>query len=126
MIASASHADGKSVIGPYGNRLSIADLPQPGTQRWVIRRKAEIVAAVQGGLISLEEACSRYVLTVEEFLAWQHAYGSHGLNGLRVARYHLIRKRAQLFLRASKTDLGECRATVVSSTTLAVSAGQVR
>jgi hypothetical protein len=115
MITSTSHADGKSVIGPYGNRLSIADLPQPGTQRWVIRRKAEIVAAVQGGLISLEEACSRYVLTLEEFLTWQHAYGSHGLNGLRAARYHLIRKRAQLFLRTSKTDLGERRASVVSS-----------
>jgi hypothetical protein len=115
MITSTSHADGKSVIGPYGNRLSIADLPQSGTQRWVIRRKAEIVAAVQGGLISLEEACSRYVLTLEEFLAWQHAYRTHGLHGLRAARYHLIRKRARLLPKASKTDLGERRASVVSS-----------
>jgi len=37
--------------------------------RWVIRRKAQVVAAVRGGLLSLEEACSRYMLTVEEFLA---------------------------------------------------------
>ena len=61
----------KYVIGPDGSPLTVADLPPPGTQRWVIRRKAEVVAAVRGGLLSLEEACSRYVLTTEEFLSWQ-------------------------------------------------------
>src|SRR6266852_3838598 len=60
----------KYVIGPDGSPLTIADLPAPGTKRWVIRRKAEVVAAVRGGLLSLEEACSRYTLTVEEFLTW--------------------------------------------------------
>jgi hypothetical protein len=59
----------KNVIGPDGCPLTIADLPAPRTQRWVIRRKAEVVAAVRGGLISLEEACRRYALTVEEFRA---------------------------------------------------------
>src|SRR5579864_5869717 len=59
----------KYVIGPDGSPLTIADLPAPGTKRWVIRRKAEVVAAVRGGLLSLEEACSRYTLTVEEFLS---------------------------------------------------------
>ena len=62
----------KYVIGPDGSPLTIADLPAPGTKRWVIRRKAEVVAAVRGGLLSLEEACSRYTLTVEEFLSWQY------------------------------------------------------
>ena len=57
------------VIGPDGSPLTIADLPAPGTKRWVIRRKAEVVAAVRGGLLSLEEACSRYTLTVDEFLS---------------------------------------------------------
>jgi len=52
----------KYVIGPDGSPLTIADLPAPGTKRWVIRRKAEVVAAVRGGLLSLEEACSRYTL----------------------------------------------------------------
>jgi hypothetical protein len=36
------------VIGPDGNPLTIADLPEPGTKRWVTRRKAEVVAAVRG------------------------------------------------------------------------------
>jgi len=69
----------KYVIGPDGSPLTIADLPAPGTKRWVIRRKAEVVAAVRGGLLSLEEACSRYTLTVEEFLAWQYSIDRHGL-----------------------------------------------
>ena len=37
----------KYVIGPDGSPLTIADLPAPGTRRWVIRRKAEVVAAVR-------------------------------------------------------------------------------
>ena len=61
------------VIGPDGSPLTLADLPPPSTRRWVIRRKAEVVAAVRGGLLSLDDACKRYTLTVEEFLAWQHA-----------------------------------------------------
>jgi hypothetical protein len=36
------------VTGPDGSPLTIADLPPPGTKRWVIRRKAEVVAAVRG------------------------------------------------------------------------------
>ncbi len=61
------------VIGPDGSPLTLADLPAPGTTRWVIRRKAEVVAAVRGGLLSLEDACRRYTLTIEEFLGWQRA-----------------------------------------------------
>jgi hypothetical protein len=76
----------KYVVGPDGSPLTIADLPAPGTTRWVIRRKAEVVAAVRGGLLSLEEACSLYMLTVEEFLAWQRSIDRHGLAGLRTTR----------------------------------------
>jgi hypothetical protein len=72
-----------TVIGPDGRTLTLADLPRPDTARWVTRRKAEVVAAVQGGLISLEDACGRYRLSVEEFLSWQHAIARHGLDGLR-------------------------------------------
>ena len=74
------------VIGPDGSPLTVADLPPPGNQRWVIRRKAEVVAAVRGGLLSLEEACDRYVLTVEEYLSWQRSLDRHGLAGLRTTR----------------------------------------
>lgn len=66
--------------------LTMADLPPPNTKRWVIRRKAEVVAGVRSGLISLEEACRRYKLSIEEFLSWQRLIESHGLAGLRATR----------------------------------------
>jgi hypothetical protein len=44
------------------------------------------VAAVRGGLISLEDACDRYTLTVDEFLSWQRSIDRHGLPGLRATR----------------------------------------
>ena len=81
----------KYVIGPDGSPLTIADLPPEGTQRWVIRRKAEVVAAVRGGLLSLDEACKRYTLTVEEFLSWQQSIDKHRLAGLRATRVQQYR-----------------------------------
>jgi hypothetical protein len=79
------------VIGPNGTPLTLANLPRPGTKRWVIRRKAEVIAAVRGGLLSLEEACSRYMLTVDEFISWQHLIDLHGLAGLRTTRIQKYR-----------------------------------
>ncbi len=61
-------------------------LPPPGTRRWVIRRKAAVVQAVRSGTMSLEEACARYDLSVEEFLSWQRLIDRHGLRGLRTTR----------------------------------------
>ena len=81
----------KYVIGPDGSPLTIADLPPRDTKRLVIRRKAEFVAAVRGGLLSLEEACNRYTLTVEEFLSWQQSIDRHGLAGLRTTRIQQYR-----------------------------------
>jgi Protein of unknown function (DUF1153) len=70
---------------------TITDLPPSDTKRWVARRKAVIVDAVRNGAISLEEACRRYELSVEEFLAWQRAIESHGVAGLRVTRLQIYR-----------------------------------
>jgi len=79
------------VMGPDGSPLTLADLPKPETRRWVARRKAEVVAAVRGGLLSLEDACARYRLTVEEFLSWQRQLDGHGLAGLRTTRVQQYR-----------------------------------
>jgi hypothetical protein len=76
----------KSVVGPDGKMLTLSDLPPPTTQRWVARRKAEVVTAVRAGLLSLEDACRRYSLSTEEFLGWEAAIEKHGLGGLRVTR----------------------------------------
>lgn len=85
------------VFGPEGEKLTLADLPAPGTKRWVPRKKAQVVAAVHGGLLSLRQACEWYALTTEEFLVWEDALDHFGLAGLR-ATYaqeyrHLVQNR---------------------------------
>jgi len=82
------------IIGPDGSVLTLADLPPPDTKRWVSRRKAEVVAAVQGGLISLDAACPRYSLSMEEYLSWQRAVRKFGLPGLRATRAQQYRPHA--------------------------------
>jgi hypothetical protein len=42
-----------------------------------------VVAAFDGGLLSLDEACRRYALSIEEFISWQRAFDRFGQRGLR-------------------------------------------
>ena len=74
------------IVGPDGSPLTIASLPAADTKRWVTSRKAEVVAAVRGGLLSLDDACRRYKLTIDEFLIWQRLIDRHGLPGLRATK----------------------------------------
>ena len=76
----------KKVIGPFGELLTLEKLPATNTRRWTALRKAEVVAAVAGGLLSLDEACRRYSLSAEEFRSWQRAIDRRGMRGLRVTR----------------------------------------
>jgi hypothetical protein len=78
-------------IGPEGQPLTLSDLPPAGTKRWVVRRKAEVVAGVRAGLLTLEEACARYRLSPEEFLSWQRLIDRHGMRGLRSTRLQQYR-----------------------------------
>lgn len=49
-------------------------------------RKATLVAAIQGGLISLEDACERYHLSTDEFMCWRRSIQKDGVRGLRTTR----------------------------------------
>jgi hypothetical protein len=72
---------------PNGDQaVTLDDLPPPNTKRWVVRRKAEVVAAVRHGVLSLEEACKRYTLSIDEFLSWQRLMETHGVRGLRATK----------------------------------------
>lgn len=73
------------IIGPFREVLTRDSLPPPNTTRWVASRKAQVVSAVQGGLLTLEEVMARYNLSLEEFYAWQRAMDRAGVSGLRVA-----------------------------------------
>ncbi|TZG28664.1 DUF1153 domain-containing protein [Sphingomonas montanisoli] len=88
------------VIGPLGEPLTLDSLPAAGTTRWVVRRKAEVVSAVSGGLLTVDEVCDRYDLTVEEFASWQRAVERSGMPGLRVTRiqhYKSLYERQQKY-----------------------------
>jgi hypothetical protein len=73
----------------------VADLPLTDTQRWSAQRKALVVNAVRNGVISLEQACCSYRLSVEEFLAWQRALETHGVGALRGTRVQYYRNARQ-------------------------------
>lgn len=76
---------------PSDEPLRLEDLPPPNTSRWVARRKAQVVAAVQSGLLSVDDACRTYRLTIEELASWQRALRQFGVRGLQVTRGRLNR-----------------------------------
>lgn len=81
-----------SVILPDGRELSRADLPPPGTCRWVASRKARVVLAVTSGLLSMEEALDMYNLSEEEYAAWVHAISVHGMQALKTTQIQKFRQ----------------------------------
>src|SRR5688500_17363246 len=88
------------VIGPRGEPLTLDSLPPAGTTRWVAPRQAEVGAAVSGGLLTVDEACERYSLSLEEFTGWQRAVDRSGMPGLRVTRikhYRDVYERQQRY-----------------------------
>ena len=89
---SAAHESATGHV--TGRARYVDDLPAPDTERWVIRRKAEVVAGVRAGLISLDEACRRYALSIEEFLSWERMLDRYGTRGLRATRRSNLRADA--------------------------------
>jgi sugar/nucleoside kinase (ribokinase family) len=86
-LAAAAH-DASTITS-----LSLDDLPPPDTRRWVMRRKAEVVAGVRSGLLTFAEACARYGLSEEELASWQRLIDRHGVKALRVTRLQDYRRK---------------------------------
>lgn len=80
-------------IGPDGRKLALVDLPDSGTIRWTALRKAEVLAAINGGLIGAEEACARYSLSLEEYVTWEACAKRWGLNALRITKAQQCRAK---------------------------------
>lgn len=89
---------------PYNCRLSdhnhfdeifgpMPELPSPSTRRWTMRRKAAIIEAVHGGWVPIEEICQLYMISVDEFIAWERDLDRFGIQGLRTTRYQIYRHR---------------------------------
>jgi hypothetical protein len=88
------------VVGPLGQPLTLKQLPPAGFGHWVPRRKAEVVAAVRGGLLTMDEALQRYNMTIEEYAGWERAVAHFGLSGLRTTQttqYRALQERRQKF-----------------------------
>ena len=62
----------------------VAGLPPPGCKTWSARRKVAVVTAVRRGSLSRAQAFERYLLSQEEFQAWEVAYDRSGLGGLQL------------------------------------------
>ncbi|MEM9342632.1 MAG: DUF1153 domain-containing protein [Pseudomonadota bacterium] len=82
----------RAVTLPDGTVMTRADLPSPKTRRWVASRKAAVVRAVSGGLISRDEALEMYALTDEEFTSWQSAVETHGEAALKATALQRYRQ----------------------------------
>lgn len=67
------YADDRALPPPTGVVVPF-NLPPSYTVRWVPRRKANVVAAVHAGILSMTDACFRYRLSPEEFLEWERQY----------------------------------------------------
>jgi hypothetical protein len=80
------------VVLPDGSKLTRSDLPSPDTDRWVARRKATVVAAVDYGLIDASEACAMYRLSEEELENWRLAVARHGASALRITSLQKYRQ----------------------------------
>ncbi len=85
---------GSAVIDAYGELLTGDTLPPADTVRWVPRRKAQVVCAVRGGLISRQEACDRYRMSDDELFSWEKLLDDHGPKALRVTKTQSYRQAA--------------------------------
>jgi hypothetical protein len=68
----------------------VPELPSPDG-RWTVRRKAEVVRAVRGGWVPIDEVCRRYGISADEFVAWERDLDRYGIPGLRTTRYQIYR-----------------------------------
>ena len=61
--------------------------------RWSPRRKAEIVMAIEKGLMSTEDVLRDCELSLEEFEAWRRDFNARGIPGLRTTRLQIYGNR---------------------------------
>jgi hypothetical protein len=60
--------------GPSGERVTPSHLPAIGRKNLSDQEKALVVAAVRNGMLTFFEACTRYNLNLDEFLAWHRLF----------------------------------------------------
>ena len=71
-------------------------LPPSDTVRWVASRKIMVLAAIDAGSLSIEEACLMYGLSIEEIASWSRLTELHGRDGLKTSKLGRYRKRERI------------------------------
>ncbi len=74
-----------------GATLTPSDLPPSNTVRWTIARKVNVVRAIDAGMITEDDAATRYKLSAEELAGWKEAIEKTGPQALRVTHLHEYR-----------------------------------
>ena len=82
----------RAVTLPDGSIMTRADLPPHDTRRWVASRKARVVKGIRYGLLTHDEACSIYDLSVEELEEWIRAVETHGEAALKATELQKYRQ----------------------------------
>jgi hypothetical protein len=75
----------------HGSGSDACTLPPTDTKRWVVRRKAAVLSAIDAGLLTRAEACARYHISEIELRFWERAVRCAGVPGLRVTRVQIYR-----------------------------------
>lgn len=81
-----ARGDAVRIVRISDRAKALEKLPPPETKRWVMRRKAQVVAGVRSGLLTAEDACARYNISEEEFKSWMRLMDGHGMRALRATR----------------------------------------
>ncbi len=76
----------------HSHSAEITLLPPPTTQRWVKSRKLAVIKAIEGGVLSDEQACQRYSLSQEELDSWKRALNRFGPGALRTTHINRYRR----------------------------------
>lgn len=69
----------------------LPELPPVDTTRWVARRKAAVLTAIEHGILTRAQACARYNISDAELRLWERAVHFAGVPGLRVTRVQIYR-----------------------------------
>ena len=83
--ASVDHYAGPNAGSAVSHiEIAVIPLPPPWSKRWSPDAKAAVVAAVRGRILTLDEVCEQYEVSIEEYLTWQHGIDLFGWAGLRL------------------------------------------
>jgi Protein of unknown function (DUF1153) len=86
----------KVAVSTRSRQCAEMSLPPSDTVRWVASRKTMVLAAIDAGSLSIEEACLMYRLSIEEIASWSRLTELHGRDGLKTSKLGGYRKRERI------------------------------